>query len=208
MAAGKEGPGHLESLCLKTKFTMSDELIFMIEGLSQVLPSESSSPKLGTSASFYDRMSDGVEDYREDDDGGTRSHESWDEEEEEEEEEDGEKYMLPGAALISDGPPDPNGSPANAEEMLPRDVQRKTAYYDYAADKQLSQTDAKLFYQRSQLEAQKTGGSNWGNSQSSPHGSPVMMPPSFSNVFESEQAGMRRSGSMNSMKGGRNNVPV
>ena len=44
--------------------------------------------------------------------------------------------------------------------MLPRDIQGKTAYYDYAAGKQLSQADAKIFYQRSQLEALKTEGSN------------------------------------------------
>ncbi|KAH8794493.1 hypothetical protein F5882DRAFT_288836 [Hyaloscypha sp. PMI_1271] len=86
--------------------------------------------------------------------------------------------------------------------MLPRDIQRKTAYYDYAAEKQLSQADAKLFYQRSQLEAQKTGGSNWGNSQSSPQGSPVLVPRSFSNVFDAEQAEMRRSGSVKSMLSG------
>ncbi|KAE9372206.1 AMP deaminase [Stipitochalara longipes BDJ] len=86
--------------------------------------------------------------------------------------------------------------------MLPRDIQRKTAYYDYAAEKQLSQADAKLFYQRSQLEAQKTGGSNWGNSQSSPQGSPVLIPRSLSNVFDAEQAEMRRSGSVKSMLSG------
>lgn len=87
------------------------------------------------------------------------------------------------------------------EGMLPRDIQRKTAYYDYAAEKQLSHADAKLFYQRSQLESQKAGGSNWGNSQASQQGSPIIMPRSFSHVFEAEQAGLRRSGSVNSAKG-------
>ncbi|KAI9778516.1 MAG: AMP deaminase [Geoglossum umbratile] len=38
-------------------------------------------------------------------------------------------------------------------DPLPRDLQRKTAFYDYAADKQMSHADSKLFYQRSQLEA-------------------------------------------------------
>jgi AMP deaminase len=77
--------------------------------------------------------------------------------------------------------------------MLPRDKQRKTAYYDYAAEKELSQADAKLFYQRSQLEAQ--------NSQ---QGSPVAMPRSYSSVFSDlELAGVRRSGSVNSVKSGK-----
>ena len=109
--------------------------------------------------------------------------------------------MLPEAALQPDGTPDT--SPSDPENgMLPRDKQRKTAYYDYAAEKQLSQADAKLFYQRSQLEAQKTGGSNWGNSQQSPEGSPVMigLPRPRSSTFEAEQAGMQRTSSINSMQ--------
>ena len=38
-------------------------------------------------------------------------------------------------------------------DVLPRDQQRKTAFYDYASEKSLSLTDAKLFYQH-QLEQQ------------------------------------------------------
>lgn len=102
--------------------------------------------------------------------------------------------------MAEDGPE--LSTPSEGQEgMLPRDKQRKTAYYDYAAEKSLSQADAKLFYQRSQLEAQKTGGSNWGDSQNSPHGSPVIMPRSFSNVFKAE-AGIVRTGSIKSMKSG------
>jgi hypothetical protein len=41
------------------------------------------------------------------------------------------------------------------EDMLPRDIQRKAAYYDYAAEKQLSEADAKLFYQRYQRSAER-----------------------------------------------------
>ncbi|KAI9824279.1 MAG: AMP deaminase [Thelocarpon impressellum] len=37
--------------------------------------------------------------------------------------------------------------------LLPRDRQRRTAHYDYAAEKQMSHADAKLFYQQSQMEA-------------------------------------------------------
>jgi len=107
--------------------------------------------------------------------------------------------MLPTAALMPDGTPDTT-TPSEFEEegMLPRDVQRKTAYYDYEDEKQLSQADSKLFYQRSQLEAQKTGGSNWGNSQNSQRGSPVLLPRSLSNKFDQEQVGIQRSGSVKS----------
>jgi AMP deaminase len=124
------------------------------------------------------------------------SEDSWDERE------DRDEAMLPEAALMPEDMPQTTTPSDMQEGMLPRDIQRKTAYYDYAAEKQLSQADAKLFYQRSQLEAQKTGGSNWGNSQSSPQGSPVLIPRSFSNVFDADQAGMRRSGSVKSMLSG------
>jgi hypothetical protein len=38
--------------------------------------------------------------------------------------------------------------------MLPSDKQRRTAFYDYTAEKQMSHTEAKQFYQRHQLETQ------------------------------------------------------
>ncbi|KAH8732896.1 hypothetical protein GQ44DRAFT_9342 [Phaeosphaeriaceae sp. PMI808] len=41
--------------------------------------------------------------------------------------------------------------------MLPRDKQRRTAFYDYTADKQMSHTEAKQFYQRHQWETQHGG---------------------------------------------------
>ncbi|RKF55091.1 AMP deaminase [Golovinomyces cichoracearum] len=40
-------------------------------------------------------------------------------------------------------------------DILPRDIQQKTVCYGYAAEKQLSLTDSKLFYQRSQMECKK-----------------------------------------------------
>jgi hypothetical protein len=87
--------------------------------------------------------------------------------------------------------------------MLPRDIQRKTAYYDYVAEKQMSHADSKLFYQRSQLEAQQTGGSNWG-SQNSLQNSPVIAATrSSSNMGNAEQSYMRRSGSTRSMQSGK-----
>lgn len=38
------------------------------------------------------------------------------------------------------------------DELLPRDRQRRTAQYDYASEKSMSQADAKLFYQRHRQE--------------------------------------------------------
>ncbi|KAH9878985.1 putative zinc finger protein [Plenodomus biglobosus] len=49
--------------------------------------------------------------------------------------------------------------------MLPRDKQRRTAFYDYTAEKQMSHTEAKQFYQRHQLETQH-GGSQAGDTYS------------------------------------------
>ena len=44
--------------------------------------------------------------------------------------------------------------PGNMEQaVLPRDQQRRTAYYDYASEKSLSHAEAKLFYQRHQLDS-------------------------------------------------------
>lgn len=109
--------------------------------------------------------------------------------------------MLPAAALTEDVTPTGTNTGAVTpsevgEGMLPRDVQLKTAYYDYAAEKQLSQADAKLFYQRSQLEAQKTGGSasvsarDW-NAENSEGGmgSPMLSARERESVVEREQRG-------------------
>lgn len=124
------------------------------------------------------------------------SDESWDGDRE-----DSDK-ILPDPAMMGEESPETNTPSDGQEGMLPRDVQKKTAYYDYAAEKTLSQADAKLFYQRSQMEIQTAGGSNWGNSQTSAHGSPVIMPRSFSSMFAGDgtSSGIARSGSMNSMK--------
>lgn len=42
--------------------------------------------------------------------------------------------------------------------MLPRDIPSRTTFYDPVAERQMSQTDAKLFYQRSQAEARSASG--------------------------------------------------
>lgn len=60
------------------------------------------------------------------------------------------------------------------EGMLPRDFPKKTAFYDPVAERQMSQTDAKLIYQKVQMDAQKGGYSQWGQMQATPLASPIM----------------------------------
>lgn len=62
------------------------------------------------------------------------------------------------------------GDGGGGDGMLLRDVPKRTAYYDPVAERQMTQTDAKLFYQRSQ----RADGSNWGASQATAPGSPVI----------------------------------
>jgi AMP deaminase len=57
------------------------------------------------------------------------------------------------------------GTGAEEDGMLPRDKQRRTAFYDYTAEKQMSHTEAKQFYQRHQWETQH-GGSQAGDGYS------------------------------------------
>jgi len=60
--------------------------------------------------------------------------------------------------------------------MLPRDLPTRTAFYDPVAERQMSQTDAKLFYQRSQIGQLKTGSGVWSQGHlTPPHGSPVIV---------------------------------
>lgn len=60
--------------------------------------------------------------------------------------------------------------------MLPRDVPRKTTFYDPVAERQMSQTDAKLFYQRSKRDLLKNDASSWSQSHPTPHCSPPALP--------------------------------
>jgi AMP deaminase len=64
--------------------------------------------------------------------------------------EDAQHFGIPGHDAMTG-----ENTPTEDAERgpLPRDLQRKTAFYDYAADKQMSHADSKLFYQRSQFEA-------------------------------------------------------
>ncbi|KAL2266583.1 hypothetical protein VTJ83DRAFT_5935 [Remersonia thermophila] len=57
------------------------------------------------------------------------------------------------------------------EGMLPRDLPHKTAFYDMVTERQMTQTDAKLFYQRSQAESRTQLGQL---AHMTPQGSPVM----------------------------------
>lgn len=55
--------------------------------------------------------------------------------------------------------------------MLPRDLPRRTTFYDPVAERQMSQTDAKFFYHRSKVDLRN--GAHAG-SQPTPHGSPLV----------------------------------
>ncbi|OTA51933.1 AMP deaminase [Hypoxylon sp. EC38] len=85
-----------------------------------------------------------------------------------------------GGQKDNEGTPAPGdvegtSSPSLEDGMLLRDRPRKTTFHDAVAERQSIQTDAKLFYQRSQLDQLKTEGSNWSQShQATPHGSPVV----------------------------------
>ncbi|RFU80645.1 amp deaminase [Trichoderma arundinaceum] len=56
--------------------------------------------------------------------------------------------------------------------MLLRDLQERTTFYDPVAERQMTQTDAKLFYQRSKIDT-RSNNSPW--PQSTPYGSPLMV---------------------------------
>ncbi|KAI0436011.1 hypothetical protein F4803DRAFT_557418 [Xylaria telfairii] len=79
-----------------------------------------------------------------------------------------------GAASVRAGVDEP--SPALEDGMLPRDVPRKTTFYDPVAERQMSQTDAKLFYQRSKRDLLKNDASSWSQSHPTPHCSPPALP--------------------------------
>ncbi|KAF2109545.1 AMP deaminase 3 [Lophiotrema nucula] len=69
---------------------------------------------------------------------------------------------------------DDNGPSDDAQAgLLPRDKQRRTAFYDYASEKQMSHSEAKQFYQRHQLDSQ------YGGSQAGDGYSPVIRAKTF-----------------------------
>lgn len=56
--------------------------------------------------------------------------------------------------------------------MLPRDLPKRTTFHDPVAERQMSQTDAKLFYQRSKVDS-RAPSTSWPNQ--TPIGSPVIV---------------------------------
>ncbi|KAI0204687.1 hypothetical protein F4808DRAFT_411745 [Astrocystis sublimbata] len=109
-------------------------------------------------------------------------HDSADEhDKDEDEDEGGHPSQRTGGASIHAGVDDDDddedeSSPALEDGMLPRDVPRKTTFYDPVAERQMSQTDAKLFYQRSKRDLLKNDGGSWSHSQNTPQGSPPTAP--------------------------------
>ncbi|KAI4701323.1 putative zinc finger protein [Alternaria sp. BMP 2799] len=109
-----------------------------------------------------------------------------------------------------------NASTSDEEEddngMLPRDKQRRTAFYDYTAEKQMSHTEAKQFYQRHQLETQ------YGGSQAGETYSPAMRAKTFPANFggtdgvdlhgKAESIRSRKSNVTLANQGHRSNLPI
>ena len=85
--------------------------------------------------------------------------------------------------------------------MLPRDKQRRTAFYDYTAEKQMSHTEAKQFYQRHQWETQN------GGSQAGEPFSPAMRAKTFPANFGATD-GLDPLGGAESVRSQRSNVSM
>lgn len=84
--------------------------------------------------------------------------------------------------------------------MLPRDKQRRTAFYDYTAEKQMSHTEAKQFYQRHQRETQ------YGGSQAGDGYSPAMRAKTFPANFGTSEADF--AGGADSIRSRKSNVSL
>ncbi|KAH6691236.1 AMP deaminase [Plectosphaerella plurivora] len=73
------------------------------------------------------------------------------------------------------GPPTPGEGDLDFQEgMLPRDMPTRTAFYDPVAERQMTQTDAKLFYQRNQSSQKLAGSTSWPVGAASPTASPLL----------------------------------
>ena len=86
--------------------------------------------------------------------------------------------------------------------MLPRDKQRRTAFYDYASEKQMSHSEARQFYQRHQLESHH-GGSQQGDSFS-----PVMRARTFPAHFGAAGETVDMQASVGSIRSRKSNVSL
>jgi AMP deaminase len=102
-------------------------------------------------------------------------------------------------------------SPVNAEEavadeegLLPRDKQRKTAYYDYASEKQVSHEEAKQFYQRHQLETRSVAGSTDDFATLSP----LLRARTATTIQLPDEQGLARTESIRSRQSRQSNRPI
>ena len=99
-------------------------------------------------------------------------------------ESDGEDESQGHSSFIPEATADPasgygeNGVPEDDDEaeleegMLARDLPKRTTFYDPVAKRQMSQLDAKLFYQRSKLDL-RSGGGTW--THTTPSESPLLV---------------------------------
>jgi AMP deaminase len=111
--------------------------------------------------------------------------------------ESGTFYSDEGVHYVDSGLDTEQGGLELEDGMLPRDLPQRTTFYDPVAERQMSQTDAKLFYQRSRIDG-RTGSGVW--SHPAAHGSPLMLsrsqPPTeygADSVILEEAAGRSRS---------------
>ncbi|KAI9846516.1 MAG: AMP deaminase [Sclerophora amabilis] len=163
---------------------------------SHITDSSNASPALGSAQIESKSYSDDENNTYESDsdqDGGPSSNGSWTKDQHHNLEKDADRFDEHGT---TDGGSAQDNS---TRGMLPRDKQRKTAFYDYAAEKQMSHADAKLFYQRSQLDSQNSGGS-WDG------GSPVIRARTFPANFSGDMGHLSRAGSLKSRQIGRSHT--
>ncbi|KAK2729940.1 amp deaminase, partial [Colletotrichum kahawae] len=152
---------------LQSNAVRSEQRLVMADNAysSQDPTSASTSPKRGNTFSLHDLDTDSEGDLGAHDSRGDASSESADEQ------------TKGDASLLSTGPThsDSHDEAGLQDGMLPRDLPTRTAFYDPVAERQMSQTDAKLFYQRSQVGQLRTGSGVWSQGHSTPHGSPVIV---------------------------------
>lgn len=82
-------------------------------------------------------------------------------------------------------------------KVLPRDKQRKTTYYDYATEKQMSHTEAKLFYQTKHRDPHTGLGD---------HGSPRIRAKTFPVNSGGDFERLSRTGSIKSLQSNRSHI--
>ncbi|KAF4829334.1 AMP deaminase [Colletotrichum tropicale] len=149
---------------------------------SQDPTSASTSPKRGNTFSLHDLDTDSDGDLGAHDSRGDTGSES------SEEQAEGDASSVNTRPAHNDKSHDESGL---QDGMLPRDLPTRTAFYDPVAERQMSQADAKLFYQRSQVGQLRTGSGVWSQGHSTPHGSPVIVGSDPRDVSAGASAGTR-----------------